>query len=150
MHQHYFNGMAAISRCDTGLKDAILICSDNELTKSISSINLNASVSNMHEKEFIIYYNKKDEYEKIVTPVMLLKLKQYTEITNNSIIFSAFPSGVSISIVKSKRFNYISQKLFRSVLNPGIAKNYYTDILFITDIIKASKTLLGNAIRVNH
>jgi hypothetical protein len=143
LHQHYFNGMAGISNYDTGIKDNILICSDDELAQSISSISRDAPVSHGHEKEFIIFYSKKKEYEKIVTPATLLKLKQYTDITYNSIIFSAFPEGLCIAIVKGKRYTYIRSKLLRSVLNEDVAKNYYTDILFMIDIMASSKTLLA-------
>lgn len=129
----YFNGLAVNTEVLIPLNSEIIIISDELLEHAVSKniVNHNSKIKN----EFItVYYSNQEEYEKLVSPSLLLLCKDYLDNFGYPFILSIRKFGYSIGISKPNHFDYIPLSIFQNIVKQDIAKSYYTDLKFISSI----------------
>ncbi|MFI5171120.1 MAG: DUF3137 domain-containing protein [Chitinophagales bacterium] len=135
-HTHeYFNGLVCIADNETGIKDNLIICSDNELLKHFTAFNKNIAL-NKNDDELTIYCDDNSAADQFISSQLLQSLKSYYQSTGKNIIYSVHEKGICLAIMNPRRFTYFSPSIGRNALNKKVAEVYFRDMRFLLETIR--------------
>lgn len=131
----HFNGIAGVAKFPIATAEKIIIASEIDLHKSLD-LPLITDERPDKKSSLFIAYNDKGNFEKLVTPSLLLLIKNFMEFSNSQIIISITPDGVFAGIESSSE-NKISTNLFHSLVSKKTAESYYIKLNFLFELFKS-------------
>ena len=134
MHQ-YFNGLVAIASMPVNMKGAILISSENQIEKNLAPLTSKVKISGEGENELIMHSADDSGSQQFISAELTNKLQSYIQSTKNNIVFSIYPSGISLAIWQPKGCHYLEPSVFRSAYTKQAAEKYYRDLQFVVQTI---------------
>ncbi|MBK7109315.1 MAG: DUF3137 domain-containing protein [Chitinophagales bacterium] len=122
-----FNGLVGLADLHINLNDPIIIITNKLLNSAIKE---NSEFINVFENKDGLFIYNADQFilEKIISPEVLLIIKNYTELHRKDIFISIYKSGICIAVHAS---NYLQPSIIRTTYNLKPPEQYYYDLDFI-------------------
>ena len=131
VRQHYFTGLVSAGNFQTGIKNRIVVMSDN-LFDDAHYFGRGLTLRTKNH-EFIAYYSDENAFSSLITPAIWLLMKQYYDTEQCHILLSASPDAIYAGVKRNNQ-QYVRPHLSKSVINPEPARNYYRDLLFLMQL----------------